>query len=79
MTTRRNRATGSQVTVAKAAELDLCDEGGPWVTICEDHGIIVNHETRKLAERHAAFPQWCADCEDFIVTDADHRAYRSGR
>lgn len=47
--TSRNRQTGTVRTVAPAAELDLDDEGGRWVTICEDHGTLVNTDTRNAA------------------------------
>jgi hypothetical protein len=47
--TRRNRQTGTVLIVAPAAELDLDDEGGRWVTLCDDHGTLVNSDTRNAA------------------------------
>lgn len=62
MTTRKNRQTGTMITVGRSADLGLDPQGG-WLTICEDHGYIVSHPTRKLAERHASDPLgWCEQC-----------------
>lgn len=66
VTTRRNRQTGTKVTVARSAELGLdADNAGEndWWTLCVDHAFLVSHPTRKLAERHAADPMgWCEYC-----------------
>lgn len=33
------------------------------VAMCEDHGNLVNHETRKVALSHAPHPDnWCEEC-----------------
>ena len=38
-------------------------EGGRWITLCETHGNLVNHETRALARSWMAEPQtWCEEC-----------------
>jgi hypothetical protein len=47
--TRRNRQTGTLLTVDSAKRQGLDDDGGAWVTICEPHGTLVNSETRELA------------------------------
>jgi len=48
------------ITVGTGAELGL---DGDWLTICEDHGMIVSHPTRRLAERHRSDPLgWCEVC-----------------
>ncbi len=60
--TRKNRQTGTRITVGSAVELGLNDGEG-WLTICEDHGWITSHPTRALAERHAPDPLgWCEVC-----------------
>lgn len=59
---RRSRKTGTLVGIYRASEAGLDDEGGAWVTVCEDHGTLCNHETRKLAEWHAPSVDWCEDC-----------------
>lgn len=59
---RKNRQTGTMITIGRSADLGLDPQGG-WLTICEDHGYIVSHPTRKLAERHAPDPLgWCEEC-----------------
>lgn len=62
--TRRNRQTGTQVTVCRAEAIGA-DPIDPWYTVCEDHGNLVGHPTRRLANWHAADPiGWCPDCSD---------------
>lgn len=61
---RRARSTGTIVGLYKAEEARLDTEGGPYVTVCEDHGHLVNHATRTMAERHLSRPdEWCAVCQ----------------
>lgn len=60
--TTRNRRTGTRITVGRADVLDADADGGPWVTICDDHGSICNHDTLALARAHASHPEWCEDC-----------------
>jgi len=36
-----------------------------WMTVCEDHGTLVGHQTLTLAKSHAGFPDmWCEDCRN---------------
>ena len=57
---RRCRATGTVVYLEFAPEADA-DQ--PWQTVCEDHGGVCCHSTRKLAERFLSHPdEWCEDC-----------------
>lgn len=70
MITRKNRQTGTMISVGRAEDLGVDPSAGPWATICEDHGLIVNHRTRALAESHAPDPLgWCEGCRE----DADAR------
>ena len=63
-TTRTSRQTGRPVTVARAADLNLADDGGPWVTLCDDHGTTCHHPDRRTAEGWAADPRmWCEPCQ----------------
>jgi hypothetical protein len=56
MTTRKNRQTGTMITVYR--------EGRDWFTICEDHAEAVQHETAALARSWAAEPAvWCSQCQ----------------
>jgi hypothetical protein len=64
-TTRRNRQTGTHITVGTAIEMALDPAEGDcaWYTICEEHNEVCGHRTRKLAEFFAASPlDWCEDC-----------------
>ena len=60
---RRNRRTGFLVGLYHAEQAELDASAGPWATICEEHGHIVNHETLALARSHLADPGgWCEHC-----------------
>lgn len=59
----RARQTGTLVGVYHAEQAGLDPDGGPWVTVCEDHGSVINHETLAQAKSHATDPEgWCEDC-----------------
>ena len=63
--TRKNRQTGTHVTVGHADDLNLGNEPGctVWYTICEEHGQCTGHPTRALATSWAAEPLgWCEVC-----------------
>lgn len=49
MYTRKIRATGETLTVARPEEVNADAEGGKWVTVCEDHKTMVYSATEKLA------------------------------
>lgn len=69
-TTRRNRQTGTQVTVGHAHDVGLEYEPNYLVyyTICEDHDSIVGHETKSLANSHASVPaEWCDCCAELLA------------
>lgn len=69
--TRTARQTGTKVTVGTADEMWLDPEGGKWAVICEEHGIILSTETRKLAESHATDPAgWCEQCREGLETES---------
>jgi hypothetical protein len=55
-TTRRNRQTGTRVT------LD-CGDDLRYVLICEDHDRVCEFATKSEAQSFAASPiDWCEDC-----------------
>jgi hypothetical protein len=62
----RSRASGAVIGIYHAEQAALDPEGGPWVTVCEDHGCLCNHETLALAKQHAGWPEWCADCSEAL-------------
>lgn len=62
---RKCRETGTTVIlVSPGVELHY-NEG--WVTICDDHGGCVTHESRRLAEQWLSHPQdWCPGCQEAV-------------
>lgn len=57
------RRTGTLVGIYVAAQADLDETSGPYVTVCEVHGNLVNHESAYLARYHMIDPtMWCAEC-----------------
>lgn len=63
---RNNKETGTVICVEDThhPDSDLDPFGGRWATVCERHGMVVNHDTLKLARSHAANPTgWCEPCE----------------
>lgn len=63
---RRARSTGHLVTLfdTAAPENVFDSNGGRWVTVCETHHTLCNHEKLRLAQSFAATPeQWCEDCQ----------------
>lgn len=57
-----NAVNDGLVVLYRAAEAGLDPAGGPWVTSCEVHGTLCNHETRQLAEDHLRLVNWCEAC-----------------
>jgi hypothetical protein len=59
----KNRETGRLVGLYRNDQADLDDDDGAWSTVCEPHGMLVNHATLALARSHLAAPgDWCEDC-----------------
>lgn len=88
MYTRKIRATGETLTVARAEELSADATDGAWVTFCEDHKTIVNSKTEKLAY-YTHGEDFCDGCRERIKVNPknhkvnlnDHkeaRAYQEG-
>lgn len=65
MYTRKIRATGETLTVARAEELGADPEGGKWVTFCEDHKTLVNSATEKDAY-YTHGQDFCDGCRERI-------------
>lgn len=61
-TTRKNRQTGTMITVISEAEGQL-DADLKWWTICEDHDRLVGHYSKADAVANASDPLgWCGVC-----------------
>lgn len=62
--TLRTTRAGVQVGLYRAREAGLEDDPeAPYATVCEAHGAIVLHATRRDGERSLPYPEgWCDDC-----------------
>lgn len=61
---QRARSTGTLVGVyhGPQASIEVAPEQ-PWVSVCEEHGVLAAHSTLALAKYHAADPAgWCEEC-----------------
>ena len=58
------RTTGTRVSVIPTKEVESDpDQADHWTTLCEDHGFLVNHETKKAAKSFQSHPEdWCEEC-----------------
>lgn len=63
---RTTRQTGHDVGVYYGPQAHFATSPDtPWVTLCEDHGTIIEHQTLKLAMFHASDPKgWCEYCRE---------------
>lgn len=60
---RRSRLDKVKVGLYNAYQADFDGEGGPWVTVCEEHGTVCNHQTLTIAKNHQPRPsEWCHNC-----------------
>ena len=71
-TTRKNRQTGTMITVVSEKEAHL-DPDLKWWTICEDHYRLVGHNTKALAISWASEPKtWCEVCNGTDTIDGSY-------
>lgn len=75
MQTARSRQTGTLRSVGRAAEFDLDDADGEWVTSCDTHSTLINSETRDLAARTQPL-DFCDYCRR--VAGQDFGEYTNG-
>lgn len=64
--TRRNRQTGTHITIQSCAAVGIEPTPGEcrWFTTCEEHEEAIAHPTKALAVRWAAEPAtWCSRCQ----------------
>lgn len=68
---RKSKESGLLVGLYNADQAGMDASAGPWSTVCEPHGQILNHETLKLANWHLANPTgWCEVCSG-VESDDD--------
>lgn len=62
------------VSIYDAREAGLDDFSGRWVTVCEKHSHVCNHETLERAKSFLMYPNnWCDKCSAIV-----NRAERLG-
>jgi len=61
--TRTPKGTEHPLTVGTAADLQVDDDGGKWVVLCDDHGTLVNVDTKAVALGVTAL-DFCDFCRD---------------
>jgi len=62
----KSRITKTMVSVIdnRDGSFDADDDLG-WFTLCEDHGGVCSHPTRRLARDWASVPdEWCPTCQE---------------
>lgn len=65
---RRNHKTKTLIGLYEAYEAGIdSDPNRPYITVCEDHGNLVSHETKQMALQWMAHPVWCEPCQKRIV------------
>jgi hypothetical protein len=64
---RKNRKTKTNIEVVDGKDSEYCTEGGRWITLCVDHGFIMNYDTVTAAKKSASLPEdWCEECQKII-------------
>lgn len=65
--TRKNRRTGTMVSLYNAREAELDDSwDANWYLVCEDHNRFMTFATRSMAEHHGTAPviEFCDECRE---------------
>lgn len=62
----RTTRGGIQVGLYRSAEAGMeTDPEYPYSTVCESHGTLVSHETRRAADQGLSHPEmWCDQCRE---------------
>ena len=61
---RKNRETGTTVTVYDAVTAQMDTTDGKWATVCDDHGSVLNSKTYVAAKSAMTKPSdWCEGCK----------------
>jgi hypothetical protein len=61
--TYRNPLTGGWTSVYDGEPAGMDTEAGRWQTVCEEHGTICSHATKRLARAFGPRPEeWCEEC-----------------
>lgn len=69
---RRNRQTGTLISIYHNGQAKFDDMGGAWSTLCEEHGSICAHATLALARHFGGRPGvWCENCRKLTEGNGD--------
>lgn len=61
---RTARSTGTMVMIIRTGPGSWVEQEPGWMTICDDHGGCVMHDTLSDARAWAPHPEgWCPDCQ----------------
>lgn len=60
----RNPLSGGWCVIYRAVEAELDASGGPWVTVCEAHGTLVNDTSLTRARGSMKSPDFCEACQE---------------
>lgn len=56
-------STGTHIGVYDGGPAGMDTAGGRWQTVCEEHGWIISHDTRRRALGFRSCPEeWCERC-----------------
>jgi hypothetical protein len=62
---RTNPRTGQKVGLYDGEPAGMDTAGGRWQTVCEEHGSICSHSTKRVARTFLAAPwEWCELCAE---------------
>lgn len=73
----RNRETGTTILLVDRGpeDEDVLAGYDRWETICDLHGTVCSHGTKRLARSFMAAPtEWCEDCMAQYHTDGGYTA-----
>lgn len=61
--TYRNPLTGGWNGVYDGEAAGMDTEAGRWQTVCEEHGTVISHATKRLAREFGPHAEeWCEEC-----------------
>jgi hypothetical protein len=61
---KRSRRYGVWFSVLEAKKAGLDDDGGTYVTMCEDHGTVCYYDNLDEAKKIAPTLLWCDRCQE---------------
>lgn len=60
----RARSTGTLVVLLDGIAAGLDTDGGRWQTMCDEHSVVIAHDTLRVARAWLHHPkEWCEDCQ----------------